>query len=330
MMTNDYENRLERQKHQYAEGAEIHALPAVFHYWSNKYLRPRIEEIFNVSTVRDFYANGFAELLSTKPDHLKFVSIGSGDCSTEIDISEALIARGLRNFEFTCLEVSENLIREATTRIQAKGLTDFLKPIYFDVNRDALQSPVHGFMAHHSLHHILDLERLFDIIDSHLVPDGRFLSQDVIGRNGHKRWPETLAIIEILWKIIDNSKKYHHLLKAQHLQFVNYDCSTQGFEGIRAQDIMPLLVSRFSFNAFFATGGLIDVFVDRGYGPNYDINDSNDIRFIDLVETLNSVLLDLGVIKPTMLFADMGRKRPQSNPRIHRERSPAFCVRMPT
>jgi hypothetical protein len=329
-MSDDYQTRLEKQKNQYRDGAEIHDLPRIFHYWSNKYLQPRFEEVLNCSTVRDFYANGFADLFATSAGRLKFVSIGSGDCSTEIEVSEALIARGLRNFEFKCLEVNDNLIREARGKIQAKGLTKHLTVLLFDINRHSLNVPVDGFMAHHSLHHILELEHLFDTIDACLVPNGRFLTMDMIGRNGHMRWPETLALVEMLWRLIDDSKKYNHQMRTHYLQFNNHDCSSEGFEGIRAQDIMPLLLSRFSFNAFFATGGIIEVFVDRGYGPNFDVNNQSDLRFIDLVEALNSNLLDLGAIKPTMLFADLGKKGLRSNPRIYQNRSPKFCLRIPS
>jgi len=33
-----------------------------------------------------------------------------------------------------------------------------------------------------------------------------------------------------------------------------WDCSKQGFEGIRAQDILPLLVKKFSFRSFLGFG----------------------------------------------------------------------------
>ena len=43
------------------------------------------------------------------------------------------------------------------------------------------------------------------------------------------------------------------------------------FEGIRAQDILPLLVERFTFDEFIGFGNVIDPFVDRSFGPNFDI-----------------------------------------------------------
>lgn len=329
-MTSEYEQRLASQKEQYETGEEIHDLPQIFHYWSHKYLRPKLEQIFDAASVPDFYANRFAELFRSGSERLKFVSIGSGDCNYEIEICEHLIALGHWNFDFIGLEVSDNLIKEAKDKIKRKGLNHCLDTQYFDVNRSVLDFPVHGFMAHHSLHHVVELERLFATVDKCLVPDGRFVSIDMIGRNGHMRWPETLGFIEALWNVIDDRKKYNHQLKAQHAKFLNFDCSAEGFEGIRAQDIMPLLVSSFSFNAFFAVGGLTEIFVDRGYGPNFDPNDAADLQFIDFVEQINMQLIEFGFIKPTMLFADMMKKGRAVRPRIIGNLTPEFCTRIPS
>jgi hypothetical protein len=39
------------------------------------------------------------------------------------------------------------------------------------------------------LHHVLNLEGLFGQIKSHLKEHGLFIISDIIGRNGHLRWP---------------------------------------------------------------------------------------------------------------------------------------------
>jgi SAM-dependent methyltransferase len=329
-MADDYEKRLASQQDQYLTGQDIHALPEIFHYWSNKYLRPKLEEVFNVWSVCDFYAYPFSELFGSNRRPFTFVSIGSGDGLYEIQVCQKLIELGHTDFQFIGLEVNDSLIREGAERIRRHKLNHCIEIRHFDLNRDALDFPVHGFMAHHSLHHMVELERLFSMIDHCLVPDGRFVTSDMVGRNGHMRWPETLTFIEALWHVVADNKKYNHLLKQKHCEFLNFDCSVQGFEGIRSQDIMPLLTSRFSFNAFFGAGGLIEIFVDRGYGPNFDPRNPQDLRFIDLVEYMNAELIELGLIKPTMIFADMSKKSRNARPRIVGHLTPEFCTRVPT
>ncbi len=326
----DYDKKLQEQKDQFKTGEDIRRLPDIFDYWSDKYLRPKLEDIFGVSTVAGFYSTRFLDqCLMSKGRPLRFVSIGSGDCLQEIEITRSILASGYKNFEFIGLEVSEALIRESQERIAQSGLESHLRVSRFDLNRDHFDFRADGVMANHSLHHIVELEELFATIEKNLSEDGCFLSMDMIGRNGHMRWPETLRFVEAIWSIIDESKKYHHQLNEQHTRFVNFDCSLEGFEGIRSQDIMPLLIRLFSFKTFFAVGGLVEVFVDRGYGPNYSIQNPSDLKFVDFLESLNAQLIELGFIKPTMLFADMRKRGKVSSACLYKGQTPEFCTRIP-
>ena len=326
-MTDEYQARLSAQKQQYNVGEEIHDLPPIFHYWSNKYLRPKLEAVFDVSTVCDFYAKPFLELSRNNHNSLRFVSIGSGDCTYEVELCKCLLGRNLTNFVVICTEVNPRLISQARERIQQEWIGQWLQVDYFDVNCENLDLPVDGFMAHHSLHDVVELERLFAMMDHCLLPYGRFLTQDMIGRNGHMRWPESLAFINALWGVIGDPKKFNHQFKVQHDDFVNFDCSKEGFEGIRAQDILPLLSSNFSFGGFIGTGGLIEVFIDRGYGPNYSAGDRQDLEFVEFVAELNDRLIELGMIKPTIMFAEMGKKGAFVEPKLYKGITPNFCIR---
>jgi len=163
-MTDEFQTRLSAQKQQYERGEGIHDLPPIFHYWSNKYLRPKVEAAFDASSVRDFYVKPFSELFRIDQGQLRFVSVGSGDCSYEVELCDYLLSQNLKNCVFICTEVNENLIAQARERIRQAGIGEWLRVEYFDVNRDNLDFPVDGFVAHHSLHHVVELERLFAMI----------------------------------------------------------------------------------------------------------------------------------------------------------------------
>ena len=64
-----------------------------------------------------------------------------------------------------------------------------------------------------------DLERLFDVIGEALIPSGRFVTCDMIDRNGHMRWPETLRYVEAVWANLPKTKKFNWQHKAIHHQF---------------------------------------------------------------------------------------------------------------
>ena len=326
----EYELTLLAQQEQYASGAEIHALPGVFDYWSNLYVLPQIQAAFGAKTITEIYAKPLAEL-AQRHARAQFYSIGSGDCTEEIKIARYLLEHGCAGFEIIGLEVADGLIAEAQTAIALAGLSGIVSTRYFDVNRAEVAGPVHAYIAHHSLHHIVALERLFDLIARTLPDDGHFITCDMIGRNGHMRWPETLRYVEEFWAELPDVKKFHWQFKQQHENFVNWDCTEGGkeWEGIRAQDILPLLLARFSFAAFAAAGGFIDPFVERGYGLNFSADNPADRDFIDRLARRNDELLDAGVIKPTLMFADMMRKGAVETTRIVGNRSPEFCVRYP-
>ena len=95
------------------------------------------------------------------------------------------------------------------------------------------------------------MEHLFDAVHEGLEQDGIFLTTDMIGRNGHMRWPEALEIIQAIWKFIPDHYKTNHQLKRVEKEYDNWDCSKTGFEGIRAQDILRLLVEKLPSVAFW-------------------------------------------------------------------------------
>jgi len=93
----------------------------------------------------------------------------------------------------------------------------------------------------------------------------------MIGRNGHMRWPEAMDVIPSLWKYLPQSHKFSHQLKRIEHGYVNWDCSSKSFEGTRARDILPELVKSFQFDLFLGFCSLVDIFIDRGFGPNFDL-----------------------------------------------------------
>ena len=108
--------------------------------------------------------------------------------------------------------------------------------------------------------------------------------------------------------------------------FEDWDCSQYGFEGVRAQDVLPLMVKQFHAAKFFGFGGFVDVLVDRGYGHGFD--NEHDVRLISAVADLNEVMLDGGAIKPTMMIAHF-TKTNLGDEKFYRTRSAAQSIRIP-
>jgi SAM-dependent methyltransferase len=322
-----YADLIARQIGQYQETEVMHNLPEIYDYWATKHNSPKTVAVIGYSDLIQFYSDNFKKSLH-ESNSIFLVSIGSGDSLIEIEIVKQLIAGNEKQFSFICLELSPILIEKARKKIDEEGLGGFITVEQLDINNWQPEYMFAGIMVHHALHHFLNLEHLFDLIKMNLAPRGRFITCDIIGRNGHMRWPEALLLTRKIWERLPRKYKFNHQFRHYDDYYNNFDCSTEGFEGIRAQDILPLLVKMFHFEVFFAFGNLIDPFIDRSYGPNFDPKNSLDASFIDYVQELNEKLISEGILKPSSMSAVMVNET-VAYPKIYQHWSPAFAIRDP-
>src|ERR1700730_8516619 len=56
-----------------------------------------------------------------------------------------------------------------------------------------------------------------------------------------RSWPETLNWIERVWKIVPQRHKYNSQFSHYHAEYLDWDRSASGFEGILAQEVLPLI-----------------------------------------------------------------------------------------
>ena len=71
---------------------------------------------------------------------------------------------------------------------------------------------------------------------------------------------------------------------------------------------------------------MTDIFIDRGFGHNFDPNNEWDRSFIEQAHELNERSLESGLTKPTQMIAAM-TKSPTSEIRQYKHLSPRYCVR---
>jgi phosphotriesterase-related protein len=130
------------------------------------------------------------------------------------------------------------------------------------------------------------------------------------------------------WTELPAAYRYNLQLHRRERTFKDWDCSVEGFEGIRAQDILPLLMARFGFEAFLPFANLIDPFIDRGIGHNFDPANPEDTAFIDRVHARDEAEIRAGRIKPTHLMAVLTTDRSVRG-QCRDGLTPEHCVRWP-
>ncbi|HWS77846.1 MAG TPA: hypothetical protein VN205_05650, partial [Thermomonas sp.] len=192
----------------------------------------------------------------------------------------------------------------------AQGLAGQVATMVHDFNQGLPPGGFDVVIANQSLHHVVELEALFDSIGERLGDTGCFLISDTIGRNGHQRWPEALELVNEAWRWLPPGYRYNHRLQRQEDAYLDWDCSQEGFEGIRAQDILPLLLERLQPSVFLAWGNIIDVFVDRGFGHHFRQQSEWDLHFIDVVQAMDDAAIRSGRISPTHMLAKFQKTAP--------------------
>lgn len=321
-----YAARIASERQRFDADINVHELPAIAHYWSHTWFRPMLEEV-GVSHPDSFMAKYLGEAAQrTGNARPRFLSIGAGNCDTEVRVAQLLRAQGLKDFTFECLELSTAMLERGRQLAQAEGLGGHFLFTAADFNRWRPKQRYDGIMASQSLHHVQALEHLFDAVRDGLAPRGLFMTNDMIGRNGHMRWPEALKVVQRFWKELPARYHYNHQLRRHEAVYENWDCSREGFEGIRAQDILPQLLKRFHFKVFIALGNVVDIFTDRTFGHNFNADDPADRAFIDRLHAYDEQALAKGELTPTRLFGVMSLS-PEPDAFFSRGLKPERCVR---
>jgi ubiquinone/menaquinone biosynthesis C-methylase UbiE len=321
-----YSARMEAEKRLFGKCAAVHELPPIFHYWSNRHIRPELER-FGFSNPTECFALCLRAQLSINPmSH--FVSLGAGNCDWEVALAQELVRENAGSFVLDCLDVNLEMLERGRKAAADAGIAECMKFSEVDLNQWTPARSYDVVVANQTLHHVVELESLLSKIRQSIQPHGRFVVCDTIGRNGHQRWPEALEIVQRFWRKLPPSYRYNRLLDRYEERFEDWDCSQEGFEGIRAQDILPLLCSTFHFNLFVGYANAVLPFVDRGFGHNFDPSDAWDRQFIDCVHQADEAGFAEGWLKPTQMIGVLSAGV-EGATRFRGRLKPEFCIREP-
>jgi SAM-dependent methyltransferase len=324
----DYESRKKNEIDNYQNVTTVHDLPEIYHYWSSRYLQPKFESL-GYNDLNDFYVQQINAAGKRGLDEvIRILSVGSGNCDTEVELAKLFLAQGQKNFQFSCLDLNAAMLDRGRQLASKSGLSENFDFICCDINSWEPDTAYDVVFANQCLHHFVELERLFDCFRSAMKKYGILLTNDMIGRNGHMRWPEAVIFMETLWSTLDRRYMYNHQKHQFDDTFVNQDCSQNSFEGIRSQDILPLLCERFHFDVFVGFCNLITPFIDRAYGHNYQPDNPLDCQYIEIVARMDDHLIDSGVLKPTQMVAAIS-KTELGTERCLRHRSSKNSIRWP-
>jgi SAM-dependent methyltransferase len=304
----DYQHRMVNEIEYFSDVANLQDLPPIFGYWSNRYVRPWFEELGTThpeALFTKYMALAAERSANSRP---RFLSIGAGDCRSEVEMAQTLLSQGVTDFSIECMDINTGLLERGLQLAAEAGLDGRIVTVKADFNDWSPDGKYDAVMANQCLHHVTNLEGLFDGVQSGLSDRGLFIVSDMIGRNGHQRWPEALTHVQRFWDRLPDRYKYNHQSRNLEVEYVNRDYSVGCFEGVRAQDILPLLIKRFDFPVFIGFGNVVDVFIDRAYGYNFDPESPEDLKFVDELHECDECGFASGELTPTHMTAVLCRR----------------------
>lgn len=320
-----YQDRLVRETRVFADQEHVHDLPPAADLWSARHVLPKLRDL-GVPTLDDFILDPIRGR-AARTGELVVLSLGSGNGDLELGWLDRLRTEGVTNVRLRLLELNPRMQERAAAKAAELGLADRVELLVADFNTwqaDRRHDVVIGYQA---LHHVLELEHLFAQVADCLAGDGVLLVNDMIGRNGHRRWPEALEVVERVWATLPPELRVNSITGQVDDTYADIDCAADGFEGIRAQDVLPTLLDHWHPGLFLPFGNVIDPFVDRVYGHNFLVTDQRHRAIIESVGDLDDALVDLGVVTPTHLIAAF---HPGMEPlRCHGSRTPDRSYRDP-
>src|SRR5512146_440386 len=148
-----YQEKLAAETRIYKDVVDINVLPDIFHYWSNTYLRPMFEP-YGFSNPHQFFAKYLRESAESCGDDAPvFVSIGSGNCDTEVAVARMMRNAGLTRFVIECLDMNPHMLRRGREMAIREGVSEHIGFVEGDFNKWKATKRYTGVMANQSLHH---------------------------------------------------------------------------------------------------------------------------------------------------------------------------------
>ena len=125
-----------------------------------------------------------------------------------------------------------------------------------------------------------------ETVNNSLKNDGEFWSiAEYVGRNGSRLWPDSYKEANDIFISLPEKYRMNHVKQKDKVvldeNLPNLDCSLRTFEGIRAEDIIPVLDKKLVRNTVQQWSTIIWRILGPAYIPNYDMDNDEDRKLVE-------------------------------------------------
>ena len=289
----DYEALIQEEKAHYSEievtdrltEGGIHDAGPWVHYWKKigEKVGSNAPEGGNVAALVQ---------ASTDADPIRVLSLGSGYCGQEIMLAKQFA----RPYEILCTDVNEALFEQAKKTADEQGLHLTFETA--DLNFMEIEAGSYDLIfAHAVMHHVINLEHLFQQIHRGLKKNGLFHLVDVCGENRRLLWEKNREFANTLLELCPKDPEGGGPLS------IPPPAVAEGMEGVRQEEIIPFLESYFDPVFEFRHGAFMRfICLDAKMARALDPLDEKKRRHLDfLIESdLNSI--QCGLLDPLEIW----------------------------
>jgi len=222
------------------------------------------------------------------------LSLGCGDGTLE----RHAVKFGICS-HFDGIDISSKSIELAKKKAQEQGYSDRLHYVVSDLNFIQLEPSLYDVVyAGASIHHIFNLDQVFEEIRKSLKPDGLFIMNEFIGPTRFQWTDKQIEIInEILDILPDHLKKDTEgrlkttVCRPSISEMVNTDPS----EAVRSKEIIPLLGNYFNIIERVDYGGTILSQLLHTIVANFKSDE--DVAVLKLIQYIENILIKENVLE---------------------------------
>jgi SAM-dependent methyltransferase len=281
-------------------------LPPIFHYWTGRYLTPDVQRL-GIGSPEEFYFNRIVAQAAPDGGAVRVLSAGSGAASMEIGLAARLKSAGVAA-HITCLDFNPGLMRAAAAAAEQRGLTGSIAFETRDCNRPFDMAPMDVIIVNQFFHHVTELEVFCASLRASLAPAGVLLTSDIIGRNGHRLWPDVDVEVQRLWDGLPAAQRFDRHFGSVQEHYRSVDHAAYSSEGVRAQDVVRCLLAEFDFELFLSFAGAVMPFIERRVGFNFDPGLAGDRELIDRMQAVDAAALAAGRYPAVNMIAALRHK----------------------
>lgn len=203
---------------------------------------------------------------------VRMLSLCAGEAAIEGSILEAANVP----VNLCLLDINETLLQRATSKIPDCAQVDCVLGNANKLSGQLGQFDIINITS--GLHHLVDLESVLGGIANSLNSGGEFwLIGEQVGLNGNRLYPEAREECNRLFGKWPESRRKNAGTSQTDDFMPDIDYSSACFEGIRSQEILPLLERYFLAEEVYLRNCFLWRLFNTAYAANFDINNPEDI-----------------------------------------------------